>query len=148
MPKEIGHLLDEVDIGSGEKDAGQRQTEQEIQSVNGRPQDGRQLQDVVEEQEYAEQRSALDGRNRSEGENRVESEGETGSRILRSGTHVARVTIAPLPDGTYEAQVYVRLTREPKIAETYIPAGSFITEAEAWVAAEERARRALNEHEF
>jgi hypothetical protein len=42
----------------------------------------------------------------------------------------------------------VRLAREPEVAETYIPAGTFPTEAEAWTAAEERARRAFDEHEF
>jgi hypothetical protein len=69
-------------------------------------------------------------------------------RILQSGTHVARIVATPLPDATYEAQVFVRLTREPEIAETYIPAGVYETEEEAWAAAEKRAARALNEHEF
>ncbi|MDB5772018.1 MAG: hypothetical protein JWM42_2392, partial [Burkholderia sp.] len=53
-----------------------------------------------------------------------------------------------MPDHTYEAQVYVRLSREPEVAETYIPAGTFPTEAEAWIAAEQRANRAFKEHEF
>ena len=69
-------------------------------------------------------------------------------RILQSGTHVARIVATPLPDETYEAQVFVRLTREPEIAETYIPAGVYETEDEAWAAAEKRAARAINEHEF
>lgn len=69
-------------------------------------------------------------------------------RILQSGTHIARVLAIHLPDDTFEAQVFVRLTREPEIAETYIPAGIYSTEADAWTAAEERAQRALREHEF
>ena len=69
-------------------------------------------------------------------------------RILQSGGHIARIVAVPLPDGTYEAQVYVRLAREPEIAETYIPAGIFVTEAEAWAAAQERAARAFREREF
>lgn len=69
-------------------------------------------------------------------------------RIMQSGTHLARILATPQPDGRYEAQVYVRLTREPEIAETYIPAGFFPSEAEAWAAAEERAQRAFKEHEF
>ena len=69
-------------------------------------------------------------------------------RILQSGTHLARILAVAQPDGTFEAQVYVRLTREPEVAETYIPAGTYPTEAEAWGAAEQRARRAFEEHEF
>lgn len=69
-------------------------------------------------------------------------------RVLRSGTHIARVTAQPQPDGTYEAQVYVRLSREPERAETYIPAGICPTEKEALELAEQRANRALNENEF
>jgi len=69
-------------------------------------------------------------------------------RILRSGTHVARIVAVKLPDQTFEAQVYVRLTREPEIAETYIPAGIHGTEEAAWRAAEQRAQRAFEEHEF
>jgi hypothetical protein len=53
-----------------------------------------------------------------------------------------------MPDGTYEAQVFVRLTREPEIAETFIPAGIHPDEPSALQAAQERARRALDEHEF
>ncbi|MES2536349.1 MAG: hypothetical protein V4632_10810 [Pseudomonadota bacterium] len=69
-------------------------------------------------------------------------------RILQSGTHIARIATPKLSDGTFEAQVFVRLSREPEIAETYIPAGLFQTEAEAQQAAEERATRAIEEHEF
>ncbi len=69
-------------------------------------------------------------------------------RVLRSGTHIARIVATPLPDKSFEAQVFVRLTREPEIAETYIPAGIFQTEEEAWQAAEQRATRAIREHEF
>lgn len=72
----------------------------------------------------------------------------TGGRILQSGTHVARIIAVRQPDDTYEAQVYVRLTREPDIAETYIPAGIHGTETDAWQAAEQRAKRAFEEHEF
>lgn len=69
-------------------------------------------------------------------------------RILQSGTHIARIVALKQPDGTYEAQVFVRLTREPEIAETYIPVGIYQTENEAWMAAEQRATRAIEEHEF
>lgn len=69
-------------------------------------------------------------------------------RVLQSGTHIARIVATPLPDDTFEAQVFVRLAREPEIAETYIPVGIYPTEAEAWSAAEERANRAFNENEF
>jgi hypothetical protein len=69
-------------------------------------------------------------------------------RILQSGTHIARIVAVKQPDQTFEAQVYVRLTREPEIAETYIPAGIHGTEEDAWRAAEQRARRAFEEHEF
>jgi hypothetical protein len=71
-----------------------------------------------------------------------------GGRILQSGTHLARILAVKQPDDTYEAQVYVRLSREPQRAETYIPVGTFGSEAEAWAAAEQRANRAFNEHEF
>ena len=110
MAPETKHLLDEADIGSGEKAPGQRDVERDEMSLNGEP--------------------AAPG------------------RMLQSGTHLARILAVKQPDETYEAQVYVRLTREPEIAETYIPAGIFATEAEAWKAAEERANRAFTEHEF
>lgn len=67
---------------------------------------------------------------------------------LQSGTHVARTDVKLMPDGTYEAQVFVRLTREPVIAETYIPAGIHPDERTALDAAQQRARRALDNHEF
>ena len=67
---------------------------------------------------------------------------------LQSGTHVARTDVKPMPDGTYEAQVFVRLTREPELAETYIPAGIYPDEPSALAAAQQRARRALDDHEF
>lgn len=69
-------------------------------------------------------------------------------RILQSGTHIARIMAVKQQDDMYEAQVFVRLSREPEIAETYIPVGMFGTEEEALKAAERRATRALEEHEF
>lgn len=71
-----------------------------------------------------------------------------GGEVLRSDNHLARVATRKQDDGTYEAQVYVRLAREPKVAETYIPAGTFPSEEEAHAAARERAERALREQEF
>jgi len=68
--------------------------------------------------------------------------------VLRSAGHLARFTARRLDDGMYEAQVYVRLAREPEVAETYIPAGSFATEEQALAAARQRAARALREQEF
>jgi hypothetical protein len=69
-------------------------------------------------------------------------------KVLQSGTHIARTAAVLQPDATWEAQVFVRLSREPEIAETYIPAGIYGSEEEALSAAQERARRALDEHEF
>lgn len=69
-------------------------------------------------------------------------------RILRSGSHIARMAVVVQPGGMFEAQVYVRLAREPEVAETYFPAGIFDTEEEAWTGARQRATRALAEHEF
>lgn len=69
-------------------------------------------------------------------------------RTLQSGTHIARTDTAKTPDGLYEAQVFVRLAREPEIAETYIPVGMYPSEEEALQAAQDRAERALREHEF
>ena len=113
MGKQVKHLMDEADIGSGSKSPGQADVEREEQSLTSDP------------------------------------DGASGQgRMLQSGTHLARILAVPQPDGTFEAQVYVRLTREPEVAETYIPAGMFPTEAEAWTAAEERARRAFDDHEF
>lgn len=112
MGQQVKHLMDEADIGSGDKSPGQRDVERDEQSLGA-------------------------------------SNGEVPQgRIMQSGTHLARIVALPQPDGTFEAQVYVRLAREPEVAETYIPAGTFPTEAEAWAAAEERAKRAFDEHEF
>ncbi|WP_420475957.1 hypothetical protein [Noviherbaspirillum sp. ST9] len=112
MGQQVKHLMDEADIGSGDKSLGQRDVERDEQSLG-------------------------------------ESNGEAPQgRMMQSGTHLARIVALPQPDGTFEAQVYVRLAREPEVAETYIPAGTFPTEADAWAAAEERARRAFDEHEF
>lgn len=69
-------------------------------------------------------------------------------RILQSGTHIARILAVVAAEGMFEAQVFVRLTREPEIAETYIPVGMYGSEEAAWKAAEERATRALENHEF
>ncbi|MBB5391152.1 MULTISPECIES: hypothetical protein [unclassified Herbaspirillum] len=69
-------------------------------------------------------------------------------KVIRNGTHIARYDAIEKPDHAYEAQVFVRLAREPEIAETYIPAGFYPTEEEALAGARERARRALKEHEF
>jgi hypothetical protein len=69
-------------------------------------------------------------------------------KVLQSGTHIARIAAILQPDATWEAQVFVRLSREPQIAETYIPAGIYPTEDVALNAAQERAQRALDEHEF
>ena len=77
----------------------------------------------------------------------VPDESDNG-RVLLDGDHVARILAVKQEDDTYEAQVYVRLAREPAIAETYIPAGIYGTEAEAWAAAESRANRAFKEREF
>jgi len=68
--------------------------------------------------------------------------------VFQSGTHIARYAAVEKPDHAFEAQVFVRLVREPETAETYIPAGLFPTEEEALASARERAQRALKEHEF
>lgn len=73
---------------------------------------------------------------------------QSAGRIMRSGSHIARIVAMPEGDGTFEAQVFVRLAREPEIAETYIPVGIYGTEEAAWKAAEERATRAIENHEF
>lgn len=69
-------------------------------------------------------------------------------KVLQSGTHIARTAAVLLSDATWEAQVFVRLSREPEVAETYIPAGVHPSEDEALKAAQERAQRAIDEHEF
>lgn len=122
MGQQVKHLMDEADIGSGEKSAGQKDVERD-------------------EATLSPPRSA---ENRSGQSNGASAAG----RVLQSGTHLARIVAIPQADGTFEAQVYVRLTREPEVAETYIPAGIHSTETEAWNAAEERARRAFDEQEF
>lgn len=128
MAPNIKHFMDEADIGSGERNAEQEDLERAQQSINAlpsNPSSGHRQHSYPEEQETD----------------------ETG-RILQSGTHLARILAVKQPDGMYEAQVYVRLTREPEIAETYIPAGMFPSEKEAWTGAEQRAQRAFREHEF
>jgi hypothetical protein len=148
MAKQTSHLMDEADIGSGEKSQAQKDIEREERTISephvGRAQNGSQFPQVVEEQMYSEQRpTAEEQRPRHSA-----GQGSQPGRILQEGDHIARIAATELPDHMFEAQVYVRLSREPEVAETYIPAGTFATEAEAWTAAEERARRAFSEHEF
>lgn len=69
-------------------------------------------------------------------------------QILQNGSHIARFDVVKTHDDLYEAQVFVRLTREPALAETYIPAGWFGSHQEALEHARQRAERALKEHEF
>lgn len=121
MAQEPKHWMNEPDIGSGEKTPGQEDVERDERNLDATKPNG--------------------GMQQADGSN------ETG-RVLRSGDHLARVLVTGQPDGRYEAKVFVRLTREPEAAETYIPAGTFMTEAEAWQAAEDRAQRAFKEHEF
>jgi hypothetical protein len=131
MGQQNRHWVDEPDIGSGEKSPAQSDLEREQDALGqgaGRSKDGAQAARTDGEQAF----------------DRPPADPHT----LRSGDHLARFITRRLDDGTYEAQVYVRLTREPELAETYIPAGSFSTEEEARSAAEERARRALEEREF
>lgn len=144
MAREEKHFIDENDIGSGEPNPGQEDVQRDVEAVKaaqaGKTEDGHRLQQVVDEQrhireESSEIRPPMDERPSEE-------------RIMQSGTHLARIATQAMSDGTFEAQVYVRLAREPQIAETYIPTGKFATEDEAWRAAEQRARRALDQHEF
>lgn len=139
MAPQTRHYMNEPDIGSGEKAPAQEDVEREERRINpaashpndeqkAQKPDGKQPGEQLREQDHQQPLPA--------------------GRMLQSGEHLARIVATRLPDDTYEAQVYVRLTREPEIAETYIPAGTFSTEAEAWKAAEERARRAFKEHEF
>jgi hypothetical protein len=150
MGKQIKHLMDEPDIGSGEKTPAQEDIEREELSVNvplpqgSHAQDGGQFPQVIEEQRYADQRPTPE----EQRPRHATHESNLPGRILQNGDHIARIATVQLPDHTYDAQVYVRLSREPEVAETYIPAGTFVTEAEAWVAAEERANRAFKENEF
>lgn len=157
MAKEIKHFTDEADIGSGEKNMAQRDIDRDVTSIpeRGQVRDGRHMQDVVEEQQYADERSTLGGYNLQDAERERmvamqsgQPDRQDGNQVLQKGTHIARIATAQLLDGMYEAQVYVRLMREPEVAETYIPAGVHPTESDARAAAEERARRALDENEF
>lgn len=120
MGQQTKHFMNEADIGSGEKSSGQEDLEKAELAV---PPTGN-------------MESLPDGGASPEG------------RLLQSGTHLARIVAVPQPDGTYEAQVFVRLTREPEVAETYIPVGTYPTEKAAWTAAEQRAQRAFTENEF
>lgn len=136
MGQEHRHFMNEPDIGSGERSLGQQDVDRDVDSIHGTvagtTQDGRQfMHQQIEEQAYANQRPDAPS-----------------GKVLQKGSHLARILAQRQDDDTYEAQVYVRLQREPQLAETYIPAGTFPTEAEAWQAAEARARRALDEHEF
>lgn len=123
MGQDRKHWLNEADIGSGEKSVGQ--------------------QDVERDEGAMKDASPHSDDNRSEAASNANN-----GRILQQGNHLARIVAVKQPDETFEAQVFVRLTREPEVAETYIPAGTFPTEEEAWGAAEERARRAFDEREF
>ncbi|MCW5300105.1 hypothetical protein [Herbaspirillum lusitanum] len=69
-------------------------------------------------------------------------------QVLQSGTHIARFDAVKKDEDVFEAQVFVRLTREPEVAETYIPAGLFGSMQEALENAKQRAERALKENEF
>lgn len=120
------HWMNEPDIGSGEKSAAQRKVEREQQALG-------------------EERRRSDSAGADTGDGAADN---SGGDTLQDGDHLARVATRAMDDGTYEAQVFVRLTREPEVAETYIPVGTFPTEEAARAAAEERARRALREQEF
>lgn len=122
MGQQTKHLMDEADIGSGEKSPGQLDVERDERAV-----------------------PPLHGNDGSD--DAATGNGASG-RVMQSGTHLARIVAAPQEDGTFEAQVYVRLTREPELAETYIPVGIYPTADDAWRAAEERAQRAFREQEF
>jgi hypothetical protein len=148
MGKQISHLMDEADVGSGEKNQAQKDIEREERSIPaphvGHAQNGSQFPQVVEEQTYSEQRPSAEEQRPPHSAGHDSHPG----RMLQEGDRLARISIAEMQDHMYEAQVYVRLAREPESAEIYIPAGSFGTEAEAWTAAEQRARRAFAEREF
>lgn len=122
MGQEDKHLMNEADVGSGEKSPAQQQLEREQRELG----------------------PEITRRDSAESQGSGGSEGGT----LQQGNHLARIATREQEDGTFEAQVYVRLTREPDIAETYIPVGIYPTEKEALSAAEDRARRALEEQEF
>lgn len=124
MGQQNQHWMSEPDIGSGEKSPAQNELEQEQNALGD---------------DRARRRADDGGRSKESGEP---------SHMLRDGDHLARYLARHLDDGTFEAQVYVRLAREPELAETYIPVGSFPTAEEALSAAEDRAKRALAEQEF
>ncbi|WP_247869667.1 hypothetical protein [Herbaspirillum sp. ST 5-3] len=138
MASQPRHFMDEADIGSGEKSPAQTELEHEQRSVDP---------DAASHPNGGKKAHEPNGKS-VEGHPGDPQAAPANGRVLQSGEHLARILALALPDGNYEAQVYVRLTREPEIAETYIPAGTFPTEAQAWTAAEERAKRAFNEHEF
>jgi len=125
MTSQIKHFMDEPDIGSGERNPGQEDIERDLSNVKPTV-----PKDTLARKELPGIDLGADG------------------RLLQEGTHLARILAVKQPDETYEAQVFVRLTREPEVAETYIPAGNFATESEAWSAAEERAKRAFRDDEF
>jgi hypothetical protein len=145
MGRKENHFLNEDDIGSGEPNPGQEDVQRDVEAVNaaqaGHKQDGHLLQQIIDEQQYAEKKHSEAERNAGDSE-------DPGEDTLQNGTHLARIATQPMSDGMFEAQVYVRLAREPEVAETYIPAGTFPTEDQAWRAAYQRARRALESHEF
>ncbi|HZW11710.1 MAG TPA: hypothetical protein VFF81_00770 [Noviherbaspirillum sp.] len=124
MAQQPKHWMNETDIGSGEKTPGQEDVEREERALGASRLDAN-TQDIP------------DG-----------NESTAAGRVLQNGDHLARIQARKMPDDTYEAQIYVRLTREPETAETYIPAGTFPSEEQAWAAAEERAKRAFRENEF
>lgn len=124
MTQQSKHWINESDIGSGEKPPSQEDIEREERALGA-------------------SRSDEDAQNAPNGNGSSEH-----GRVLQDGDHLARIQARKMPDETYEAQVYVRLTREPETAETYIPAGTFPSEEQAWAAAEERAKRAFRENEF
>lgn len=125
MAQQPKHWMSESDIGSGEKTPGQEDVEQDELALG-----------ASERNAHAQNaQNALHG-------------SSSAGRLLQNGDHLARIHTRKMPDDTYEAQVYVRLAREPETAETYIPAGTFPSEEQAWAAAEERAKRAFRENEF
>ena len=165
MAQESRHRMQESDIGSREKTPAQQDIESEIASLQppaGVDQD-RQGQHGKSDDTMTtatKSRQALNGTHLHQGveeQHRIPKKQDPAdvqdtsalpSRILRNGAQLARIAALPLPDGTYEAQVFVRLAREPELAETSIPAGTFLHEDQAWAAAEGRARRAFAEHEI
>ncbi len=135
------------DTGNVEHELEQQQIQHDVDAIKaaqaGGAQDGSRLQEVVDEQQYLKQPHS-----KMSPQNQQASNSDVAGSVLQSGDHCARISARLLPDGTYEAQVFLRLTREPALAETYVPAGIFPTEAQARQGAEQRARRALEQHEF